>query len=225
MTQTYTFAFIDLAGFTALTDAHGDQTAADHVTRFTSLATTSLTGSTRLVNVIGDAVFFAAGTVDHGLGSTLSLLEACAAEPSFPLARGGVHTGSAVRSGDNYVGSGVNVAARITARAAGGELVLTAQPAAAARARGLRVHDLGPVALRNVTQDVELYRVDLDCEQQAVDPVCRMTVAQHDAAGILTFDGHDYWFCSLKCAGVFAANPSRHQLAPPAAGLQDASDR
>lgn len=103
--------------------------------------------------------------------------------------------------------------------------MLTGQPAEAARARGLRVHDLGPVALRNVTQDVARYRVDLDCEQQAVDPVCRMTVAQHDAAGILTFGGHDYWFCSLECAGAFAANPSRHQLTGPAAGLDEATDR
>jgi adenylate cyclase len=167
---------------------------------------------TPLVNVIGDAVLLAADTVDHGLASTLALLSACNGEPAFPLARAGIHTGTAVRTGDNYLGAGVNVAARITGRAAGGELVLTSQPAAAARTRGLHVHDLGLVALRNVTLDIELHRVDLDCGQRAVDPVCRMTVAQHEAAGTLTFDGQDYWFCSLACAGTFAADPSRHTV-------------
>jgi adenylate cyclase len=214
VSQTYTFAFIDLAGFTALTDAHGDQTAADYVARFVTLARDSLAGSTCLVNVIGDAVLLAADTVDDGLASTLALLGACNGEPAFPLARAGIHTGTAVLTGDNYLGAGVNVAARITARAAGGELVLTLQPAAAARVRGLHVHDMGLVTLRNITHDVELHRIDLYSGQRAVDPVCRMTVARHDAAGTLTYNSHDYWFCSLDCAGTFAADPSRHTVPP-----------
>lgn len=213
VTPTYTFAFIDLAGFTALTDAHGDQAAANQITRFITLAKRSLVGSSSLVNVIGDAVLFAADIVEDGVASTLALLDACTEEPSFPLARGGVHTGSAVRNGDDYVGAGVNVAARITALAAAGEVMLSSEPARAARALGLRVHHLGIIPLRNVTDHVELYRVDLDCTQQAVDPVCRMTVVQRDAAGMLTFGGHDYWFCSLECAGAFAVNPARHQPA------------
>lgn len=221
MSQTYTFAFVDLAGFTALTDAHGDETAADYIARFTTLARTALTGSTRIVNVIGDAVLLvadraepstgAAGHVDDALTSTLRLLEACLAEPGFPLPRGGIHTGSAVRAGTDYLGSGVNVAARITALAAGGELILTEQPARAARARDLRVHDLGPAVLRNIAQDVNVYRIDLDHAQQSIDPVCRMTVQRHEAAGTLTHHGHDYWFCSLECAGAFAAEPDRHR--------------
>jgi len=32
-----TFGFVDLAGFSALTETHGDQTAVDLATRFTSL--------------------------------------------------------------------------------------------------------------------------------------------------------------------------------------------
>ncbi len=211
MSESYTFAFVDLAGFTALTDAHGDQAAADQVNRFSGLAQGSLTGRATIVNVTGDAVLLVAEEVDPALSSTLALLEACTVEPDFPLARGGIHTGTAVRTGHEYFGAGVNVAARITALAAGGELILSAGPATAARTRGLRVHDLGLAALRNVTQPVELYRIDIDHTQQAVDPVCRMTVQRHVAAGTLSYDGHDYWFCSLACAGSFAADPARHR--------------
>lgn len=214
MSEYATFAFVDLAGFTALTDVHGDEAAADHVARFVALAERSLDRSAEIVNVVGDAVLITAAVVEDGLCSTLALLEACNTEPNFPLARAGIHTGTAVRSGGNYIGAGVNVAARITARAAGGELVLTSLPAAAARARGLRVHDLGQATLRNLTGAVDLYRVDLDNGQQVLDPVCRMTVKQQEAAGTLSFDGHDYWFCSLECAGAFAADPGRHQITP-----------
>jgi class 3 adenylate cyclase len=45
-----TFCFIDMAGFTALTEAHGDETAANLVERFISIVTTVAAGTgSRLV--------------------------------------------------------------------------------------------------------------------------------------------------------------------------------
>jgi adenylate cyclase len=210
VSQTYTFAFVDLAGFTALTDAHGDQVASDHVQLFTALAQAALAGETLVVNVVGDAVLLAAEDVDDALTTTLSLLEACNAEPQFPLSRAGIHTGTAVRQGADFFGAGVNVAARVTARAGGGQLLLTEVPAQRARLSGKTLHDLGSSRLRNVSQPVELFRIDIAGGEQVVDPVCRMTVEQHSAAGTLTFQGRDYWFCSLACAGTFATDPATH---------------
>ena len=210
MSQAYTFAFVDLAGFTALTDAHGDQAAAEQVALFCSLAQQSLTGTATVVKSIGDAVMLAADSADDAVRSCLALVQACIAEPHFPLARAGIHSGTAVASGGDFFGAGVNVAARITGRAAGGQLVLTAEPASSARSFGLRVHELGVVDLRNVTDPVELFGVDVELGPHAVDPVCRMTVDRQAAAGTLTHAGHDFWFCSLGCAGAFASNPDRH---------------
>jgi class 3 adenylate cyclase len=51
VSRIYTFAFVGVAGFTALTDAHGDQTAADQVNRFGDLAQVSVTAA--VVNVTG----------------------------------------------------------------------------------------------------------------------------------------------------------------------------
>lgn len=211
MSQTCTFAFVDLAGFTALTDAHGDQVASEQVERFTALAHAALIGETTVVNVIGDAVLLAAGSVDDALSTTVILLEACHAEPRFPLARGGIHTGTAVRRGGDYLGAGVNVAARVTAHAGGGELLLTEVPAKHARLLGKTVHELGMSSLRNIAQPVELFRMDIGDGQDVTDPVCRMTVDHHSATGTLTYDGHAYWFCSLECAAAFATDPERHQ--------------
>lgn len=211
----YTFGFVDLAGFTALTDAHGDQVAADQIARFTVLAQQATTGPTALVKVVGDAVLLAADEPEDTLKSTLELLVACNAEPEFPLARGGLHTGSAVRTGNDYFGAGVNVAARVTARAAGGELLLTTQPAHAARRLGLLVHELGSARLRNVSEPVELFRIDVAGGQSSTDPVCRMTVERQAAAGMLSHDGHEFWFCSLECAAAFAQAPERHAIHSP----------
>ena len=203
----YTFAFVDLAGFTALTDAHGDQHAFDQVGRFLALAADSLVGSASVVKAVGDAVMLVAEAPAHAVQSSLALLEAVAAQPLFPLARAGVHTGSAVCADGDFLGTGVNVASRITGHAAGGQLVLTAEPAAAARALGLTLHELGAVTLRNMIEPVELFRIDADAQTNVVDPVCRMALASSDAAGRLTHGGHDYWFCSLDCVAAFAARP------------------
>ena len=54
-----TFSFVDLAGFTALTEAHGDLDAADLLGRFIGLARASLSAGDELVKSIGDAVMLA----------------------------------------------------------------------------------------------------------------------------------------------------------------------
>ena len=42
----------------------------------------------------------------------------------------------------------------------------------------------------------------------ATDPVCGMTVAQHNRPH-LQLDGTLWWFCSLACREEFAADPDR----------------
>jgi len=54
-----TFSFVDLAGFTALTEAHGDLDALDLLDRFTGLVRASLSPADELVKSIGDAVMLA----------------------------------------------------------------------------------------------------------------------------------------------------------------------
>ena len=53
MEQTY--AFVDLAGFSALTGAHGDTPAADLVERFTELVDPTLAGDAVVTKRTGDA--------------------------------------------------------------------------------------------------------------------------------------------------------------------------
>lgn len=46
--------------------------------------------------------------------------------------------------------------------------------------------------------------------EEAVDPVCGMTVATGDAAATVDHEGETYYFCSQGCADAFAAAPEEH---------------
>ena len=52
----YTFVIADLAGYTALTEAHGGAEAARTIARYTELASNALTPGVRLTERVGDQV-------------------------------------------------------------------------------------------------------------------------------------------------------------------------
>src|SRR5688500_11501760 len=99
----HTFVFADLAGYTALTEAHGDEDAARIATAFHALATECLGSDVRLVKTIGDEVMLCAATVERGVGVALQIAAAVARRPHFPAVRIGLHAGPAeCRSGDYF---------------------------------------------------------------------------------------------------------------------------
>jgi adenylate cyclase len=204
-----TFSFIDLAGFTAMTEAMSDDDAADVVARFCEIAREALGNDDRLVKSIGDAVMLVSPTPTAGLQLVTRTLDLVAAETSFPLPRAGLHHGPAAERDGDFFGAAVNLAARVAGQAYGGQVLATISVADAARLQNLRVVDLGSFRLRNVTDELELYEIHVgpSVEGGAIDPVCRMRVERDIAAGRLRHEEVDYWFCSLKCAALFAAAP------------------
>jgi len=207
-----TFGFVDLAGFTALTEAQGDEDAADVATRFAGITRAALGPGDRLVKTIGDAVLVTSRDAASGVALVERLLTDAAAVPGFPTLRAGLHHGEAVwREGDVF-GAAVNLAARVASEAHGGEVLGTEPIAVAARASGIPVAELGPVLLKNVYAPIALYSLGLvvGATETPVDPVCRTPVDRRAAAGRLRHQGTEYWFCSLTCAAAFASNPGWH---------------
>lgn len=204
-----TFVFIDLAGFTALTETHGDERAADLAERFHAIADDELSDGDRFVKSIGDAVMLTAPEPGRGLRLVERVIGRCVAEDDFPVVRTGLHHGSAVRRGDDVFGAAVNLAARIAARAAGGQTLATEEVARAARQLGIAVAGLGDHQFRNVHEPVALYDIRFrpDEPEHVIDPVCRMRVTPASAAGWIRYADTDWWFCSLDCAGRFAEHP------------------
>jgi adenylate cyclase len=207
-----TFFFVDIAGFTALTEAHGDEAAADLVPRFQAIVAASVGDEAAIVDSVGDGAFVAAPDPAAALRVATRLWSAVDATPGFPAVRAGLHHGEAVRREGRYFGTSVNLAARVAAQARGDELLATALVAEAARGAGLRVTSLGPLRLRNLTEPVEVFSIELrDCGASTVlDPVCRMKIDPSTAAGQLVFGDERYWFCSLACAGRFATDPTKY---------------
>ena len=206
----HTFGFIDLAGFTALTEAHGDADAVALLDRFGAIATDALGPGDRLVKTIGDAVMLAFAGPDAAISATTRLFTALAGT-DLPVARAGLHHGAAIEHNGDYIGATVNLAARVAGQAHGAQVLATTEVAEAARRQGVSVVDLGCFELRNIAERVELYQIEVcpDAAGSVIDPVCRMQVRRADAAGRLRHGERDFWFCSLECAAAFTANPDR----------------
>jgi adenylate cyclase len=210
--------FADLAGFTALTEAHGDHHAVDAAQRFLALAQGCLSDDARVVKTIGDAVMIVSIDVTLGLDIAMSLIRQIEHETQFPGVRVGMHVGPVVDVDGDVFGATVNVAARLTARAHVGQLVATSPFAELANGSDhLTVIAMGPTHLKHVAEPIELFaieHVDRHGVSQVLDPVCRMYVDAEDAPGRLPWSGRNWSFCSLECASTFAVEPARYADLP-----------
>lgn len=198
-----TFCFVDLAGYTAATWVHGDNTAAALAIRLVELAEASCAPDDAVVKSIGDAVLLRSHAPESALRLLGALWDAADGEPSFPHLRGGVHHGTGVEHRGDYYGSTINVAARIAGIAAPDEIVATKQAALAAADAGWHVDALGPRSLRNISTPIDVFSVSPSerCAS-AIDPICQMRV---DVATAITIEADDATvaFCSEECAQVF----------------------
>jgi class 3 adenylate cyclase/YHS domain-containing protein len=208
-----TFAFVDMAGFTALTEAQGDEDAADLATMFAELTRKALGPRDRLIKTIGDAVLITSPDPARGLSLVERVLTEAASETRLPMLRAGLHHGEAVERDGDVFGAAVNLAARVAAEAYPAEVLGTAPVAEAARELGVPVVELGEVALKNVRKLTSLYSmaVMLGAGDTPIDPVCRMPIDRRTAAGRLRYAQREFWFCSLTCAAAFASNPEWHK--------------
>jgi adenylate cyclase len=212
---TATFVFADIAGFTALTETHGDREAAKLVDDFCGAVDAELPafGGIR-VKTIGDALLLRVTDPGRAVLLGLRIAHDVLQGHGAPAVRVGMHYGSAIERAGDYIGSAVNIAARVSAAASGGEVLLTAATAAAApEVEGVLYESRGRQTLRNVREPVELVAAARQGPTSdrglVIDPVCRMAVDPDHAAGRLTYEGTTYFFCALTCAGVFAQDPQR----------------
>ncbi len=206
-----TFCFVDLAGFSALTETHGDDAGADLARCFSAMTEAALGDEAKIVDTVGDAVFLVSDTPSRMIHAVVRLWKAANAAPDFPALRAGLHHGEAVQRDSRWFGTSVNIAARVAALASGGRVLATSLVAATARAEGIAADPIGPVALKNIRERIEIFSLGIGTQSPtAVDPVCRMRVRPEAAAGHLRFGERDFWFCSLRCAAEFAAHPDAH---------------
>jgi adenylate cyclase len=209
-----TFAFVDLAGFTAVTEAHGDVEALSIVRRFRDRALDVLGDGDELVKTIGDAVMLRFPTPEAAVVALRRLLQQeLVVHDAALLPRAGAHHGPAVHVEGDYYGAAVNLAARVAGQARGGQLLVTTHVAMAAGDLGAVVTHVGSISLRNVSEAIDVYdvRVSDSAQPTVTDPVCQMRVpTSGDAAVVLDWSGGRFYFCGLPCLSRFAANPGAY---------------
>src|SRR5512146_1494066 len=101
-----------MEGFTARTEAHGDENAARLATRFAELTREALGPGDRLIKTLGDAVLVTSIGAEPGIALIENLLGLAAGEPDFPNLRAGLHHGPAILRDNDVFGAAVNLAAR-----------------------------------------------------------------------------------------------------------------
>lgn len=216
-TTEQTFLFADLAGYTALTEAHGDEQAADAAEAFCE-AVRDLLPAYRAAEVkaIGDAMLVRVADPTAAARLATRILTDYGKRHQGLGVRIGIHTGTAVRRGEDWFGSAVNVASRVADLAVAGQVLLT-DPTRRALSPSVVVRELGERRLRNVPRPVVLYELVISSAAPdgllTVDPVCRMVLDQAHAVGTRLYRDAAYSFCSDECAEAFAAEPERYVMA------------
>jgi len=120
--------FTDLEGFTAFTDTHGDAVAVGLIEEHRRLARPVVRQwSGKILKTLGDGLLCTFPDAESGVHAALELLETA---PAPLRLRAGVHVGEAMVSAGDVMGHVVNVAARVTETAGGGEVVVSAEVAA-----------------------------------------------------------------------------------------------
>jgi adenylate cyclase len=146
-------AFADLAGYTRLTEEVGEEEALEIVERFVSAVQDTLPEDARVIKTIGDEVMIVApdpsALVDWAVGFQTLFTER-------PLPRIGIHRGAVLYRDGDYYGRAVNLAARVGARAAGGEVLVT-RPVVETAGRHLAFEHIGEVKLKGFDEVTELF--------------------------------------------------------------------
>jgi adenylate cyclase len=118
-----TVAFTDLEGFTEFTARAGDVAAAELLTQHYRVAGRIVRGrGGRVVKRLGDGLLM---TFPEPASAVLAALELVEAAPSPLRVRAGLHVGDVLMEGEDVIGHVVNVAARVTELARGGEVLIS----------------------------------------------------------------------------------------------------
>jgi adenylate cyclase len=152
-----TFLFADIARFTVFTETHGDARAAELAWRMRLGVEGQLGHDAHIVKMLGDAVMVRVADPAEATAAGLRIVSRALPAAGDPPVRVGIHCGPAIESDGDFIGAAVNLAARVAAQAAPGEVLITADVAIAVRGRGMWLDALGERRLRNVARPVLLF--------------------------------------------------------------------
>jgi adenylate cyclase len=149
--------FLDLTGYTRLTEQQGDAAAADAARRLGALVErTSARHGGRAVKWLGDGVMFHFDDPAGAVLAAISMVDGAAGE-GLPPAHVGIHAGPVLFDGGDYFGRTVNLASRIADYARAGEVLVTQEVVDRVALDEVAFTAVGPIELKGVGTAVILH--------------------------------------------------------------------
>ncbi len=214
ITNETVFLIADLAGYTALTEVHGDMSAARIVKRYVEIVNDNIFPGTKLVERVGDEVLMVSNDVSSIIQTAINLRDTIEKEQNFPCIHAGIHVGSSLEKDGHYFGKALNLASRVAAYARGGEILCTDKIVNMANDfESVNYRSLGFIEFKHITEPVAIFEIIVGGrvgECTVFDPVCHMHVQPESAIAQLRVNERIYYFCSLECAKAFSNHPDRY---------------
>jgi adenylate cyclase len=158
-------AFVDVSGYTSLTETEGDELAvraSDTIRDRAQRASRAHDGS--VVKILGDGAMLHFPDVANVLPAVVGLVDELTGS-RLPV-HAGVHAGSLIEHDGDYFGRTVNIASRVANVAGPGEVVVTEEVVEATRG-GFGFTPLPPADLKGISGPVRLYRASMTSEGPA----------------------------------------------------------
>ncbi len=156
--QPPAIAFLDLTGYTALTEDRGDEAAAELAAGLAGIVQEGAQAhGGQAVKWLGDGVMFYFADPGAAVLGGLDLVERAGRAISVP-ARVGINAGSVVIQEGDYFGSTVNIAARITDYASPHEVLVSDEAKRRVGIASVRFELIGDILLKGVSGPVTLHR-------------------------------------------------------------------
>ena len=172
--RTNGFLFSDLRNYTGFVEAHGDAAAAAYLDRYRRLIRREVAefGGAE-IKTEGDSFYVvfpsASGAVQCGLAIVRATEDDAREADGPPIRVGvGVHAGETIETEEGFVGSAVNIAARVCSQAGVGEVLVTDTVRGLIRTSSpVRFTERGARRLKGIDEPMVLYRVEaLDAGHQ-----------------------------------------------------------
>ena len=155
-----TIAFLDIASFTTLTEAGGDDAAMRILDQIDDIVRPLVVDhGGKVVKQVGDGFMLAFRDPAAAVQFAIETQAELARDPDLPAIRVGINTGPALYRTGDYLGGAVNVASRVVNGAMPGQILLTEPVANAADKAGIPVEEVGVRMMRGVDEPLALYRV------------------------------------------------------------------
>jgi len=204
-TGTVTFVFTDIEGSTNLARVLGDRWPDELREHHQILRDAIERHAGILIGTDGDAIFAVFSSAADAVRATVSAQRTLLAH-SWPRdaavrVRMGIHTGEGRLADGEYVGLGVHLAARISAAAHGGQVLLSGVSAALASDHlpdRVAIRSLGDHRLKDFDRPLPIFQLAIDGLQIEFPPIRTLEIPMMVPTALTSFVGRDRELAELE---------------------------